>query len=626
MLQKLRSSSAGFVAKAFMVLLIISFGAWGIQGYLRQSSHGEVVATVGSQSISSRELAVSFLRDIRRFQAQGSNVTAEQARNMGLMDVALNQIIQGRLFDEASHWLGMGVSDNLIAQTIRKEKIFQDKSGQFSRSIYQSLLRQNDTSEGQFVTELRRDTVRRQIVNSLAFPAGAPAVLEKRLHLYQDEKRVATMAVVPIDEKLDVGKPDQAAIEKIHKDQAQRYTAPERRDATYILLTLKDAMKDASVTEEDMQKYYDDNQASYMTPETRTVQQIRFKDEATAKKAAALIGEGRTFASVAKDLANAQPDALTYGTFPTGSFPIPSLAKTIDSLGAGQVSKPVKTDFGWHLFRVSKITPKTVQPFDKVKGEIEQTLKAERAGQILYDMSTRLEDELAGGSTLEKAAEVLNVKTQKTGLVDIEGKDKNDKPVEGLPGPEFMNTVFTTTQGERSSVEQLKNGNYYVLRVDNIVPSALRPIAEVKDQIIANWQADKRKEAARKRALAIVDRVEKGEHLADIAKSENLKLTETEPFTRQGKGAKSDLLTPVLVGDMFRVKPGQAAMADVDKGFVVAELKSVQPPKLSEDKQLSIAIGNQMTGDILQQLDAALRKKFGVKIDKTTIAQMPLPQ
>jgi len=626
MLQKLRSSSAGLVAKAFMVLLIISFGAWGIQGYLRETRHGEVVATVGNETISSQELAANFARDVRRFQAQGSNVTAEQARNMGLMDVSLNQLIQGRLFDEAANWLDMGVSDNLIAQTIRKEKIFQDESGTFSRSRYEMLLRNNGTTEGRFVADLRRDTIRRQIINSLAFTSGAPTILEKRLHLYQDEKRVATMAVVPVDDKLDVGTPDDATIEKIHKDQADRYTAPERRDATYVLLTLQNAMKEVVVADDELHQYYDENQASYTTPEMRTVQQIRFKDEETARKAAAMIGEGRTFESVAKQLANVEGDALTYGTFATGNFPIESLAGTIDSLGVGQVSEPVKTDFGWHLFRVSKITPKAVKPFDEVRGEIEDTLKAERAGQLLYNMSTHLEDELAGGSTLEKAAEILGVETHKTGLVDIEGKGKNDKAVEGLPGDDFLNTVFVTGQGEQSSVQQLSNGNYYVVRVDEIVPSAVRPVDEVKGEIIANWQADKRKEAARQRALAIVDRIEKGEHLTDISKSEGLDVTESKPFTRQGEGAKSDLLTPVLVSDMFRLKPGQAAMADADQGFVVAELKSIQTPGLSEDKQLATAIGNQMTGDILQQLDAALRKKFGVDVDETAIAQMPLPQ
>ena len=57
MLQTLRSSSGGLVAKAFMILLIISFGAWGVQGYLTQAGRGEMVATVGDETITTSELA-----------------------------------------------------------------------------------------------------------------------------------------------------------------------------------------------------------------------------------------------------------------------------------------------------------------------------------------------------------------------------------------------------------------------------------------------------------------------------------------------------------------------------------------------------------------------------------------
>ncbi|MCK5274866.1 MAG: SurA N-terminal domain-containing protein, partial [Alphaproteobacteria bacterium] len=139
MLQTLRSSSGGLVAKAFMILLIISFGAWGVQGYLNQASQGEMVATVGGDTITTSELASAFARDVRRFQAQGSDLTAEQARSLGLMDLALDRLIQGRTYDAASGWLGMGISDKHIAQAIREEELFRDDSGNFSRSRFEFL-------------------------------------------------------------------------------------------------------------------------------------------------------------------------------------------------------------------------------------------------------------------------------------------------------------------------------------------------------------------------------------------------------------------------------------------------------------------------------------------------------
>lgn len=609
-----------------MILLIISFGAWGVQGYLNQASQGEMVATIGDDTITTSELAAAFARDVRRFQSQGSDLTAEQARNLGLMDLALDRLIQGRTYDAASGWLGMGISDGHIAQAIREEELFRDESGSFSRSRFEFLLRNSGVSETQYVADLRRDMTKREIINSLAFTAGAPAVLEKRLHLYRNEKRVAAITVIPVDDALDVGVPDDSTIAQIHQDQAERYTAPERRSASFVLLTAERAMKDVTVTEEELRGRYEENLVSYTTPEKRTVQQIPFGDQESARKAAGMIGEGRTFEAVAKEFANIEGDALTYGDFAAGDFPLPDLASTIQALGEGAVSEPLSTDFGWHIFRVSAIQPVRVSPFEEVREQIEGRLKIELAGELLYGMSTTLEDELAGGATLEGAAATLGVETRKTGLVDIEGMDRDGKPVDGLPGGEFLNTLFVTATGEQSAVGQMPEGSYYILRVDEIVPSALRPVAEVREEIVANWQTEQRRESSQTRALAIVERVENGEPLADIAAAESLEISESKPFTRRSEGVESNLLTAVLVGDMFRLQPGQASMAETGDGFVVAELMSIQPAGPSDTGDMASLIGNQITGDILRQFDAALREEFEVDIDQAAVARTPLPQ
>ena len=67
-------------------------------------------------------------------------------------------------------------------------------------------------------------------------------------------------------------------------------------------------------------------------------------------------------------------------------------------------------------------------------------------------------------------------------------------------------------------------------------------------------------------------------------------------------------------------------MAETGDGFVVASLKSVQAAGPSDTGALAEIIGNQMTGDILRQLDAALRNEFSVEVDLAAKARTPLPQ
>lgn len=626
MLQTLRSKSAGLVAKGLVILLMVAFGTWGVQGYLSSGGQGDTVATVDGEPINASELADAFARDVRRFQQQGSDLTAEQARSLGLMDLALDRLIQQRTYQAAGNWLGMGVSDARIALAIREEQVFFDDSGAFSRPLFDRILRNSGLSEAQYVTSLRRDMMRREIMNSLAFTKGAPSALEKRLHLYRNERRIATTLLVEVDDSLDVGAPEESEIAQIHQDQAERYTAPERRAATYLLLTLDHAMKEITVTEDDLRKSYEENLAGYTTPEVRTVQQMRFDDEEAARNAVAMLGEGRSFTAVAKEAAGMEGAALDYGEFRRGGFPIPELVVTIDGLAEGGITEPVSTDFGWHVFRIAAITPETVKPFDEVRAEIEETVKREKAGDALYDMSNALVDDLAGGSTLETAAASLGVELRKTGLVDIEGAGIDGKPVEGLPGGEFLNGLFITGAGERGSLEQAQDGSYFVLRTDEVAPSALRPLDEVKDMIVVNWQAEKRREAAQTRALALVDRIEGGASLNDIATAEGLNTADSQPFTRRGEGLDSDLLTPVLVGDLFQLQPGQAAMAETGAGFVVAMLKSIQPAGPSDTGNLAELLGNQIMGDVLRQFDAALRQEFTVSVDEAAKARTPLPR
>jgi parvulin-like peptidyl-prolyl isomerase len=103
-------------------------------------------------------------------------------------------------------------------------------------------------------------------------------------------------------------------------------------------------------------------------------------------------------------------------------------------------------------------------------------------------------------------------------------------------------------------------------------------------------------------------------------------VNDSKPFNRRGEGADSNLVTPLLVSDLFKLQPGQPAMVETGDGFVVAQLKSVQPAGPSDTKDLAAQIGNQLTGDILRQLDAALRKEFQVGIDQAALERTPLPR
>jgi len=622
MLQQLRSSAASLVAKLLMVLLIISFAAWGVTGYITQVRQDNDVATIGDTAITTKELGQAFQREINQYRAQGIEITAEQARGLGLLDQLLDRMIAARVYEKGGEWLGMAVGDSEVRGVIAEIPSFMDETGRFSRGRYEFALNQSGISEGQFVADVRRDILRRQIINSFDFPDKAPDALAKALHRWRDEKRVADFVQVPVDPTLDVGEPDAETLAKLHDEQADRFTAPERRRISYLLLNRERALREIVVTEEQLRQRYQENLAAYTTPEERTVQQILVSDEATAQKVVAAIREGRTFEAVAKDVAAQEPAALDLGTFSAATFPDPQLWDTVAALAQGKVSEPRESSFGWHIFRVTKIIPESVKPFDDVRAKIEEELKGEQVANVLYDLSHLLEDELAGGATLEEAATKLDVPLQQTAPIDSSGVLADGQHAAGLPGGDFLETAFLTESGEMSYVTQVPQDGYYVLRTDEVIPSALRPLEEVRDEVAGLWKDEKRRDAARERALAIVTRIENGESLAEIASAEGLTVTESKPFDRRGGGANSPSITPILASDVFKLQPGQATMTDSPDGFTVAQLKTVVPADPAKPGEIATVLANQMMSDVLVQFNNGLREQFGVAVDRTALNRL----
>ena len=622
MLQILRSSAASIVVKTLFVLLIFSFAAWGIQGYIFQAQKSTAVVTVGSQKIEGREIREAFQRDLRNLQLRGLDLTSEQARSLGLLDQTLDRLISGRLYVLGGESLGMAVSDAAVIAEIQKEPAFMDETGKFSRSRFQLALNQAGITEGQLVVEMRRDLVRRELLNSFDLSGDAPMALAKPLNAWRDEKRVVTLVSIPVDNTLAVGEPDDAALEQLYKTISAQFAVPERRTLSFVHIAHDATMKQISLTDEQVRQAYEDHKADFTTPEKRAIQQMRFADEETAKKAAAALAAGQSFEDVARTIAGQQGAELEFGSFAAGEFPLPQVAGAIEALDVGQVSEPVSSDFGWHIFRLSAIEPEKIQTLEEVRGKVEEELRTQLVGDEIYRMSTGIEDALAGGDTLETAARGQGLSLVTVGPLDASGLDADGKPVADLPGGDFLSIAFSTATDERSGVTETPDGGYFVVQVNAVQPAGEQPLEAVRGEVTAAWKADRRHDAAQTRAIAVVERVEKGETLAHIAAAEKLTLSESKPFDRRGNGAESALVTPSLVSDAFRIEIGKAAMSEAESGFVVAQLKEIVPADPAGSEALAKTLGDNMVSDVLIQFNNALRQKYGVTVDEAVKATL----
>ena len=144
---------------------------------------------------------------------------------------------------------------------------------------------------------------------------------------------------------------------------------------------------DVKVTDKEARDYYDKNTSRFTQPETREVRHILVdaKDKALADRLYRELKGGADFATLAKKYSKdpgskAQGGKLTI----TKGQTVKEFDATAFKLRTGELSKPVKTQFGWHIIYAEKdITPAKETPFAQVKEVIRQQLVSERRTEKL---------------------------------------------------------------------------------------------------------------------------------------------------------------------------------------------------------------------------------------------------
>ena len=143
--------------------------------------------------------------------------------------------------------------------------------------------------------------------------------------------------------------------------------------------------KDVTVSAEDVKSYYDDNKGQFDVPESREVAHILLKTKKEADDVYAQLQDGADFATLAKKLSTDTASAKDGGklTDERGSF-VPEFEEVAFALETGEIGKPVKSQFGWHVIKVLQDTkPAQTTSFEDAKASIEEQLLQERRNEAM---------------------------------------------------------------------------------------------------------------------------------------------------------------------------------------------------------------------------------------------------
>lgn len=620
----LRSLFIKATTTVLFVLLIASFAVWGIGDVFRFGARDTGVITVGDREIGQAEFARVYRREYSRLQqAFGGRLEPETAEQLGLPQQVVNQLINGAVFEEWAERFGMIQTEEQIAQEIAEQPAFRGLDGRFDPQVFRQVLFANRLSEQQYLEALRGEIEREQITEALAAPVAAPSSLALPLFVYQAEKRVADYVEIATSDVGEIDEPDETSLRSYYDENINTFMAPEYRQATVVRLDPEDLMDEVQISDEAMQEEFEQRREELNEPERRGLRQFVLEDAETAERAEAALMEGKSFDTVAEEFTGAPPVDLG----------VQSREETLDELAAaafavaeGQVTEPVETALGWHILQVTEIQPAREVTFEEAEEGLRSELAEAAAIEATVSIANQLDDELAAGATPSEAADRLDLQKIELAAVDATGRDPDGNRIEDLKTPNLvLPVIFSTEPGEDSLLNETPSGGYFVVHVEGATAPQPRPFESVRDQVLAQWQEERRKTLAQERAEALASRLREGESFESLAEEAGLTIERTPPLTRF-ESDRSRTPAAALPGELFTMKPGEVTVLSNPQGAVVAQLASIEeadPEAETEQlEQTRENLANTLENDILQQFSQSLRDQYGVTTNERLLDQL----
>lgn len=635
MLDAIRKRSGSIVVKLLLGLLVLSFGAWGIGDYIQGGAVNQSVATIGDREISSQEYSTEFQREMNRLQRIfGNNLDAGMARSLGIQQSVLNRMIQAEIFTAAAKDYGMMVTDKTVLQQIQSMESFRGMTGNFDRDMFRQTINNAGYTEDMFVALIRGDLSRSYLLNSFENGAAASDTMLKAIYGYREETRAAEIVQIPDAAFADVAEPTDAEIIAYHQENAAQFMAPAYRALSYIHLAAADLAHEIVVSEEDIVAAYEAREDEFVSVTRRNLEQAIFATEDEANAALGLIASGRSFTDVAAELTGLGADALSLGWINRDELINEQLADAAFTLGVGDISPAIESLLGWHILNVVDAEDETRQTLSEVRDQLKGDIALEKAVDSLFTLANAVDDQMASGATLEDASRALNLPLVRLDGIDAAGFNRAGDAVDELPSGEFLRVAFTTPVGEESPLTESNDDSYFMVRVDSVTESALRPLDTVRDKVLAAILADRRKAGAEAAASAIVDAINGGmsmlDALAQAAIGADTAIIGAPSFKRNGDGDGAPAELPrglsTILFDQAVGQGGYDRGARGFDGFVVGRVSAVKPADFTTNTEMADTLSTELaTGirsDLMDQLAAALQDTYTVSINQNVLDQL----
>jgi len=633
MLQKIRETITGWVAWTIIITIAVVFAVWGIDLSFTPTP---MAAKVNGEEVRLEPVRRAYQEQVARFQQAfgGDDVPEEVTREIRLG--VIEQFVRRELLQQRVQDRNYRVGDVELMEYVRSFEPFQ-VGGEFSMDAYRAALAGAGYTPAMFEAEQRRMLEVQQLQDAIVLSSFVtPAELEQRVALERELREVEWVSL-PVNRFVDEVEISEADVEARYQATPERWQTPERVDLAYIEIELEDLAEEVDLSEDELRAFYESEVSReperYLGLERRKASHILLQAgddpaaaEARIRELRERIVAGGDFANVAEEVSEDPGSARQGGDlgWVEPGMMVPAFEEALYALEEGELSEPVRSEFGWHLILLEDIERSGGASFEEARAELERDYSRRQAEDRYYrDAEDLARLAFENPDSLQPAAAELGYEVQ-----TLDGVTRQGGPGIGanpaVVGAAWSEPVFE--RRENSQLLELEDGHAAVVRVTGHQPPELRPLQEVADRIRAELERERAADRARELAAEAESRLAAGEGVAEVAESLSADHVAGLTVVRN-----DETVPPVVASAAFAVpRPGadgaQVSLAEGPNAFYAVRVISATPGGLDllgpeERRQAQEQARAARASQAIQAYLEDMREKADVTVFESSLQQ-----
>ena len=421
--------------------------------------------------------------------------TLQETLHNGMLQNVLNKFEQNILLNSEAKSMKLHVPVSIHTKTIIREKAFKDPLGKFSQNKFSQSLKNAGLTENNYMEIIKTEANYKQLSMPFLFNDIYNRQFIKDLVDWQNQIRDIEYETIKYINKNDIKKPLNQELKKFFLDNKNLYNFPITRDIKYIEINPSIFENQVKINEKKLKDKYETEKSNYIIEEKRDIYQITTQDMQKANSFKNDVSRGKKFETAAKELFNLTTKDITIGSINKFDLPQKS-SKLVFDASLNEIVGPIKTEFGYSIYKVIKISPKEEISFEKASKDLKTNLIKEISTEILYENLDLIEDLLAEGNNLQEIikSDIFKKdipikklkKVSRNGLIYSYNNEKKLLKKTKV----FLNGIWSTELNQISDLINSDDDNYILIEVVSENKKHQPDFKTVKEIVYKQWLAN----------------------------------------------------------------------------------------------------------------------------------------